>query len=408
MRLPDARITIQDGGLGILPPGSRGVHAKVGVCAKGEADEILAFGPSTNIIERLGTGPLSAALMDARGNGAEITYVVRVGTVINGSKTAVTATANGGGSLTVAGDPLDAFRVLVEILRSGGRNEATFQVSLDNGDSWSPEINVPSSGSYEIRNTGLTLTFTESVSDPEDSFMAGDRFAFTTTAPEPTVEGVINAIDLLLESKLEYEFIHVVGETTKAVWAALDAKAQEAESRYRYMHMIAEAANKTAEQTTDQWVSALASERSGFASTRVSVVVPLKVTDSATGRTAVRSGGGTYTGRVASIRISEAPGKVKLGSLSGVQGLWPEDLNEGHLTLLDSLGYVTFRQYIGLEGVYVTNGNIMAENTSDFKRTERRRTMDRACQLVRARALQQLQEETEGTDEALDADEAHL
>ncbi|MCC5911322.1 MAG: DUF2586 family protein [Clostridiaceae bacterium] len=408
MRLPDARINIQDGGLGILPPGGRGVHAKIGVCAKGQPNQIIAIGPSTDIVTSLGSGPLTNAIMDSRGNGSEIMYVIRIGDTIDGSNSAVTADKAGGGSLTVEGKPLDAFSVKVEILQSGGFNEATFRYSLDGGNSYSSTINIPSAGQYELKNTGLTLKFEEDAVDPEESFKTGDLFSFKTTAPEPTVEGVIQAVDMLLGSKLQYEAIHVVGESNKALWVALDAKAMEAEGKYRYIQILAEAKNKTGEQTTDQWAMELAEERQGFASTRVAVALPLKLTDLLSGRTAIRNGAGIFIGRVTSIRVSEAPGKVKLGALSGVQGLWPEDINEGHITLLDSLGYITFRNYIGLEGTYITNGNIMAENTSDFQRTERRRTMDRACQLIRARALQQLQEETEGTDEALDADEAHL
>jgi len=65
----------------------------------------------------------------------------------------------------------------------------------------------------------------------------------------------------------------------------------------------------------------------------------------------------------------------------------PAGINDGHILALDEAGFITFRQYIGLSGIYITNGRIAAESISDYRYVELRRVMDTACNLVRMAAL---------------------
>jgi hypothetical protein len=51
---------------------------------------------------------------------------------------------------------------------------------------------------------------------------------------------------------------------------------------------------------------------------------------------------------------------------------------------------VTVRKITGLKGIYITSGQIMSEEGSDFDLVERRRVMDKACRLVRAAQLPSL------------------
>ncbi len=48
---------------------------------------------------------------------------------------------------------------------------------------------------------------------------------------------------------------------------------------------------------------------------------------------------------------------------------------------------MTARTIIGLTGIYVTSGEMMSEEGSDFDLVERRRVMDKACRQVRAAQL---------------------
>lgn len=405
-RLPGVYINIQDGGLGLLPATSEGLQAKVGVCSAGEINQVVALSDPAQAVSNFGTGPLVNALLDAFAAGAGVIYAVRANGDIAGSVGAVTKTGTGSGSMTAAGTPLDAYEAIVEILTTGRLNTATFRYSLDGGDNWSGAITVPQAGAYAIPGTGVTITFTEGT-PPENSFVAGDRYAFTVTAPTASVASVNDAIDALLASSYLYEFIHVVGPSDNAMWAALDVRAAEAEADCRYIHFLAEARGPNAGETVDQWVAALLAMRESFASTRVSVVAGrFELIDQATGRSMDRNGAGLYSGRLSKIKTHVSPGRYIDGPMPGVVGLRPNGINEAHILSLDQAGFITFRQYKGSNGFYITNGRMMAEQTSDFRYVELRRVMDEACTLVYLAALQSVQ--AEGTPAGLDALEARM
>lgn len=402
--LPDVRVNITDGGLGILPASLAGRQAKVGICSAGPKNQIVILSDRDQVLSKLGTGPLANACLDAFAAGASVIYAVPANGDVAGSIGDVTATKTGTGSMTVSGAPLDDYQVIVAIVNAGNLNQATFKYSLDGGDTFSAKITVPTAGTYQIPGTGITLTFTDGSETP---FAAGDMYSFNALAPSASISSINEAIDVLLATTYEYEFIHVVGPSDNAVWAALDTRAAEAEASYRFIHFIAEARGLNDDETVDEWVAALVTMKASFASTRVSVVAGrLELVDTGTGRVVDRNGGGIYTGRVSAMPVQSSPGKVIEGPLPGIVGLQPVGINEGHILTLDEAGFVTFRQYVGLSGFYITNGRMMAEDISDFQYVELRRVMDKACRACRTAALRF--EHAEATTEGIAALQAHL
>lgn len=398
--LPDARIVIEDGGLGLLAPSASGLHFKVGVSSAGIVNQIIPVSDRDQIVDTLGTGPLVNALFDAFGTGASLIYAVRAAGDIAGVARAVTAIKTGTGNMAAAGAPLDAYEAIIEILTGGKFNEATFRYSLDGGDTYSMKTTVPAGGNYPIAGTGLTLTFTEDALQPANSFVAGDKYTFSATAPNASVSSVNAAIDAILASNASFEYIHVVGESDAAMWAAMDTRAKEAEGNFRYIHFLLETRGLNAGETADQWVTALQTAAASFASSRVSIAAGrAEISDTNTGRVVDRNVAGLYSGRVSAIRVSRSPGRVKDGPIPGIVKLKPEGINEGHITMLDEARFVTFRQYEGLSGFYITNGRMMADPVSDFRYVELRRVMDKACREVRLAALRFVQDE--GTEAGL-------
>ena len=125
-------------------------------------------------------------------------------------------TGEGKGTLTLDGSPTNAFGIIVEITGQGTLNTAAFKVSIDGGYSYSDETTVPLTGEYTLEGTGLKLTFA-AASEPDDaatSFKVGDVFTASTTAPTMTNGDVIAAIEKLHNFAEEYEFIHIVGESS--------------------------------------------------------------------------------------------------------------------------------------------------------------------------------------------------
>lgn len=389
MSLKDVKVKVKDGGLGILAPAGTGLHAKVGVASRAMPNQLIVMSDYSEIPDVIGVGPLADALLDSFVAGSRMIYVVAAQADVTGTVGVVTSDATGTGQLSVTGSPLNAVDAIVQIVGGGGLNEATFKVSTDGGRTFGAIATVPQTGTYELGGTGLTLKFADDANEPPKSFVAGDVHRFAATAPQASVASVNAALDVLLDLPLTFDFVHVVGESDASMWAALDARAQEAFERFRYIHILAEACGPQASQTVDEWAMLLSDESKNFASTRVAVSAALgRVSDVAVGRVAMRNLAGLYAGRVCSIPVQKHPGEVALGSIPSIVSLGPDGINSGHVSMLDDARFITFRTYEGLPGFYVNEGRMMAAPTSDYQQVETRRVVDKASRLVRVAGLQ--------------------
>lgn len=412
MALPGVSVQIQDGQLGVLPSAASGQHVKIGVSSKGPINQIVRVGDAEAALETFGTGPLVASLLESFGAGARLPLVIRAEGDIPGTIGAVEAEKTGEGNLTVSGSPLDEYRVVVEILETGSLNSGTFRYSLDGGNTWSAPLTIPSEDEYAIPETGLTLTFAEDAANPPQSFVTGDVYRFSTSAPRMSLQSMNAAIDVALATNDLYELIHVVGESDAAAWASMATRATEAEANARYMHFVAEARGPAAGETIDEWVDALVASRASVESTRVSVVAGRGgIPQRHTGLLAEKNGAGIYVGRLMSIPVQRSAGRVRDGALDGISYL-PEGYTEAHARSLDQAGFVTFMHHLGVPGVFVVNGRMLAGPTSDFQYAEHRRVMDKACQQVRIAALAHVHDDIDGAGEgqelAFRAMEAYL
>lgn len=403
-KLSNVNVIVKDGGLGLVSPDQTIQHAKVGTCSLGTANEIVYLTSPDQVAGSFGTGPLANALYDAFAAGARKIYAVKAATDVAATIGAITATKTGQGNITAAGTPLDAYEVVIELLQAGALNTATFRYSLDGGDTWSEEITTPSAGTYVLAGTGITLTFTEHTT-PADSFDVGDAYGFKTTAPGASVNNITDAINAVLNSSVFAEYIHVVGSTNSSVWSALSTLMDTAATdKYKYTHVLCEAAGPTDGQEISAWVQALVTAADGFDSTRVAVCAAwAEIQDSLTGRVVNRNGAGIYSGRVSSIPEKRSPARVRDGALPNVVRINPLGLSEEQIKDLSDAGFITFREYEGIDGVYVTEGRMMAAAESDFQYVELRRVMDKACRKVRLAALQYKHAEAEGDMEHLKA-----
>jgi hypothetical protein len=99
----------------------------------------------------------------------------------------------------------------------------------------------------------------------------------------------------------------------------------------------------------------------------------------ANGQVDVRGLIGTYCGSLAARKVQDGPDAVKFGGISAAVSIKPDGLNDGHIEDLKNAGYVTVRKYVGRKGIFITSGQMMSEEGSDFDLVERRRVMDKAC-----------------------------
>ena len=392
MALPDITNKIKDGAMGVQGADATGNFAAIGVAAI-PSDGILTFVDPEAVEAAIGDGPLRDLVVSALSIAKTIVKVIALEGTVPGAVSAVTPGSGntGGGMVSVTGNPRNEYDALVEILSDGGLNEATFRVTLD--ALLGKTVTVPDgAGQHEIPNTGLTLAFNPGV----DGFKAGDIFSFSTTAPAATNGEVLKAVDVILDAKLDIEWIAVAGISAAPLWAALAAKADGAEARYQYLFFVAQARYKNGAETLDQYVNALTgTERGVTVSTRLEVCAGWIEEADSNGQVDVRNMIGVYCGTLAQRGVHQGPDAVRYGGVKAANAIKPEGLNDGHIEALKNAGYVTARKITGLKGIYVTSGQMMSETGSNYNLVERRRVMDKACRQIRAAQLFYLNDVTE-------------
>lgn len=101
---------------------------------------------------------------------------------------------------------LAAAELVIQIVRSGERNEGTYQLSLDGGDSYDKIRTIPLGGVVTVPDYGVKISF------PDDAFMAGTTYTCNLLAPVPSIVHVMQALESPL-SLYDVEFIVVAGAT---------------------------------------------------------------------------------------------------------------------------------------------------------------------------------------------------
>ncbi len=397
--LRDVNISITDGGLGSATETGEGVHIKIGASPVVSSEYITIRGSMDHkkIKELLGNCPLADAVMDSIFTGSNLIYCYPVTPSVAGTISEVTAVKSGTGILTAAGEPTNEFKIIVEIQNSGELNVATFIYSLNAGETYSDEITVPLAGEYEIDNSGIRLTFAVPTGQ---GFVSGDKFSLTTTAPALSNQNVLDTLEKIKNIKKDYEFIHVVGPGNKALWAALSIEADRFFNTYKYpIFFVSEARNiKEDDASLDSYVQSLLAERQGIANKYVQVVSARAMYNKMDGTIKDVNCAGIVCGLYARARVSQSIGETREFPVQGITKLLPEVIEDYHIESLDEAKYLTFRQYIGLDGYYVTNAKMMCPDGSDYIYAERIRVSNKLAKQVRAKALLELQKEVDMSD----------
>lgn len=134
----------------------------------------------------------------------------------------------------------------------------------------------------------------------------------------------------------------------------------------------------------------LLAESQGFAGRFVTVCCQYGEVTDTTGATRLRNAGGLQAGRVMSIPVQRATGRVRDGNVSQLS--LPENWESVQSTLEED-GYLTAKKYAGLEGVYWGDSRTMADDTSDYRYEEVLRTVFKAVRLLRTAALKSMYDE---------------
>lgn len=396
--LRDVKTTISDGLLGFAAATGDGLSVKIGASPVVSSAPVVITGDmdAEKIQERLGRSPLADAAMDAVQSGAGRIYCFPVAAAAPGTLAPVEKDGKGGGSLTVDGSPTNAFQVVIQITAQGGLNTAAFKASVNGGYSFSDEVTVPTTGSYALEGTGLTLHFAEADTEAGvGSFLVGDMFRFGSTAPAMTNSDVLAAMDKLKEFSQEFEFIHIVGSSTLPLWQAVsEAQKELAESCRKPAFVLLEAALPEEETGGDlhDWAFQMEADRKKIKNTDIQVCAAWGRLVRLDGTTQTVNLAGLVSGRYAKAPVQESVGKTRPELGYGfpekqLEELLPAGYDNTVIELLDVAGYLTFRKYDGLDGFYIYHTKMMCPPGSDYRYAEDVRVHNKIIREVRKKAL---------------------
>lgn len=405
--LRDVKHTVTDGLLGFATATGDGKSLKIGVSPIVSDTPIIITGDmdAAKIKARLGLSPLADAVMSSVQFGASRIYCLPVSATTAGKLGSVSKDGDGGGSVTVDGSPTNAFSVVVKITAQGGLNSAAFICSIDGGNSYTDEITVPVTGEYEIEGTGLKLKFTEATESEQkpSSFLVNDVYSFTTTAPTMTNGDALAAFTKLQKFAEEYEFIHVVGESDLPLWQAVsEAQIELRDTYHKPVFVVFEAAFP---QTGDEdeldlrgsgdltdWALEMEAKRKKVKNYDIQVVTAWGRLVMLDGTTQIVNLAGLVCGLYAKAAVQESIGKTRAEAGFGIPKtklleLLPAGMDNSIIELLDVAGYLTFREYDGLDDFFVYHTKMMSPDGSDFRYAEDVRVKNKIIRETRKEGL---------------------
>lgn len=405
--------TVEDGNLGRNSSTGSNAQIKIGVSSAESSTPILITNTMKpeQIKEKLGCTPLADACIDATENGLKTIYAFPIKADVAGAIGEVTKSGTSPGTFEVTGEPYNAFDVVVRITETGDTNEGSFQYSIDGGNNYSEDITIPLSGSYEIEETGLTLKFVDATTE-DKSFLQDDAYSFSTTAPTLSNASVLTVVEKIQNFNKEVEMCHIVGTSTKALWAALQMEAIELLETYKKpLIFLCEGRPCGTDEGLDEYMAAMEQERKGISSLFICVSLAYASYLRKDLRTQNINMAGVISGLVGQAKESLSIGNVENFPISSAKllKLLPEGIEE-YGKELDALGYTVFRQYTGKDDFYVANGNVMAPAGSDFPYIESVRVLNRIVRQVCIQATDKIQCEIDplNLESSLAPIQAHL
>lgn len=405
---------VEDGNLGKNSNSGTSAQVKIGVSNVSSSEPILITSvmKPEQIKEKLGCTPLADACIDATENGLKTIYAFPVKADVDGTVGELTHTGTGKGTVTIEGKPVNAFDVVIKISETGNSNEGSFTYSIDGGNSFSDDITIPLSKKFEVSEIGVTIVFADA-DEGEDSFIEDDIYSFETTAPTLNNQSALKAVEKLKTFSKKVELCHIVGPSTKALWAALAALATELNDVYKNpIIFLCEARAYRKEESLDEYIKAMKEARKGINSIYISVSATYGWYTRKDMRTQLINAAGIISGIIGQAKESLSIGSVENFPISSAKFLkvFPEALCEGYDKELDEIGYTVLRQYVGKDDFFIANGNVLAPSGSDFQYIESVRVLNRLVKEVCGAATDKLQCEIDPLNltSSLAPIEAHL
>lgn len=282
----------------------------------------------------------------------------------------------------LAGGVLASAEIVVQIEKAGGLNEGTYRLSIDGGDNFGKLRTIPADGLAALPDYGVKITF------PAGQYAGGTAYTCDLLSPAPTIVDVMSALQSPLEL-YDVEFVHIVGPSDAVDWTAAAVKADELWNKQRPTYFKMESRLPFDGEDLHEFTAYLLAERQNIAARFVQVCCQFGEITDVSGERKLRNWGGLQSGRVMSIPVQRATGRVKDGPIR--QGSLPDGWEAVQPTLEDA-GYLTARIRPGL-GIYWADSRTMAEETSKYRYEEVLRVVFKAVRKMRIAAELSLYDE---------------
>ena len=390
MGIASTSLAIGDGSLGTSRQLAR-PPAIVGCSSSGTAATAGLYSSIEDVIAAFGYGKLTALAAEHFANAGGPLVLVKATSSTAGSCGSVTAAAANTSTavLTVTtGTARDDFRVKYLVTRAGAdlaAMTAAVKISLDNGTTYSQEFAVPADGAITIPNTGIVTDFADG------TFVVGDSFTFTATAPIWDTTALGLALDALESTTYDHEFVQVAEHVTGATVGTLDTSVSGLEATNTFRWWLAGTRDQGSSESVSTWQGVLVGTSPGFSafSSRHGAICAAfaEHTDALWGCSMRRNVSWVIGPRLALLRevsggagLAEHPGRVRSGALSGIDdGALVHDFRT--LTALDTARFMGAQSLPGRGGYYAT-AMTRATAGSDFTSIMHVRLVKEAARLA--------------------------
>ncbi|MDK2955414.1 MAG: hypothetical protein PWQ57_910 [Desulfovibrionales bacterium] len=167
-----------DGSSGLTPGSVEGTALVAGVCSVGTVGKGYLMGPDSDVEDTLGVGPLADAMRDVLATAGQDAVVIAVPvTGQSGGYISNLAHTGTGPDAAISGVAAANADVVVRIAASGALGTATYELSLDGGDTYTDPAATESDGQVTISATGTTLVL------GAGDQVAGDTYSYVVRTP---------------------------------------------------------------------------------------------------------------------------------------------------------------------------------------------------------------------------------
>ena len=207
---------------------------------------------------------------------------------------------------------------------------------------------------------------------------------------------VLGAIEKIKSFSEEFEFVHIVGGSTVELWEAVSEAQKELMTVcHKPCFFLMEAAYPADEADGDlsDWALKMEADRKRIKNSDIQVCAAWGRLVRLDGTTQIVNLAGLASGRYAMTKVSVSIGKTKDEDALGfpktkLLELVPIGYDSTVIELLDVAGYMTFREYDGLDDIFVYHTKMMCKDGSDFRYAEDVRVKNKIIRETRKKALQ--------------------